>query len=181
MYDWVNAIRCQPVIHKNRQAVNTVSKQIIQYRADYVEGQGKNCRHNPHKQRDGKDPVGQHTVNCHAAAMFFTFLGFLQASVADTFNEIIPHICQGCIAVHTGFCFHLHNGVFDQLLLVFTQLQHFCKCLLPFDQLCCAKSAGNGHLLGMVFNNMTYCVNAAVNGAVRAKVLDPGFCTLLCR
>ena len=91
------------------------------------------------------------------------------------FDEAVPHIRQGGIAVQAGLRLHLDDAVLQQLPLILVQGQTVRQVIAALDELGGAEPGRNADAVGVIGDQVHHRVDAAVDGGVvGAEVRDLG-------
>ena len=122
MYHGIQTVGCQPGIHGGGEGIDARRQQVGEERADDVEGQVEDQQHDAEENGEGQVLVGDDAVDGLAAGPLSGLPAFDHRLGADAFNEVVPHIRQGGVAVHAVLGFHLLNAVLNELQLVLIQL-----------------------------------------------------------
>ena len=105
--------------------------------------------------------------------MLPAFVALDHRGVHHIFNEGVPHVRQGGVAVQARFRLHLDDAVLQQLPLVLVQGQPVRQIVAALDELGGAEPGRNAHAVGVVGDQVDHRVDAAVNGGVvGAEVRD---------
>ena len=168
----VEAVCRERPINHARQRIDAEGEQVAQEFADDVERQIENEKHHAEKDRDRRVFSGQDAVELAAAGVLAALVRLYDRLRHGVFNEAVAHVRQRRVAVKTALLLHLHDGVLDQLQLVRVELKLVRDRFIALDELCCRKADGDARRLRVVLDYMADRVDAAVDGALRAEVID---------
>ena len=174
MYHRVRAVGGQGTVHGNGESVDACGQQVGEDCSNHVESQIENGQHDAEEDGQGQVFVGDDPVDGLAAPALPGFPAFHYRTGADLFDEVVTHIRQGGVTVHAMFCFHLLNAVLNEFQLVLIQFQPGDDILVALDQLGGRKAYGNPGRLGVVFDLVNHSVNAPMDWAGGAEVVDGG-------
>ena len=174
MYHRVDAVSRQPPVHQTADGVDPQTQPVGEGRADHVEGQVEDQKHDPQEHRNGRVLAGEDPVHLYRAAVLLALMAFHHRLFHHALNKAVSHVRQRGVSVQPRLTFHLYDAVLQQLLLVLVQLHHVRHVRVALDQLGGAEPGGHPQLFRVVLDQMHHRVDAAVHrGTVAAEVINP--------
>ena len=179
MYHGIEAVGRERAIDQRGQRVDAHGEQVAQEFADDVERQIEDQKHDPEENGDGRVFAGQDAVELAAAQMLAALARLDDGLLHGVFNKAVAHIRQRGVPVKAALLLHLHDGVLDQLQFIRVEVQLVRDLLVALDELRRGKADADAGCLREILDDMAHGVDAAVDGALWAEVVDGGLLPLL--
>ena len=104
----------------------------------------------------------EHAVDFFRTKLFTRFAAFDDTCGTQRFNILITHIGQCGFAVCAECFFHILNQMIDQMQIVFMDVEYFFGRFITFHQFGCCKPHRITCVVGMIFDDMSDCVDCTV-------------------
>ena len=138
---------------------------FLQPRADHVEGEPKNERHDRDEGGNRRVFARQDAVDLKTAQVLLALMRANDRAAADAVDESKPHVGHGGGAVESALGLHLLEHVFDRALFVYVELELLENEPVAFGDLARRKANGNSGPLGVVLDDVHDAVQTPVHGA----------------
>ena len=171
MHDRIDAVSRERRVCHPCQCVDPHGKQVRQKRADHFKREIKHQQHNADKDWQGEYAVGKDVIDGARTFPLAALLGFFHRFGADRFDEGIPHVGNGGVAVEPRFALHFHDAVLTQLQLVLVERETRDDIAIPLDHVHGRPAGAHPGALGVILHHMRHGVDAAVDRSGRAEVV----------
>ena len=166
----VHAVGGQAAVGQRAELIDAERQQILQARADDVEGQPEDQQHDADEERQRGIFVCEHPVDPDAADVLAALAALDDGLAAQALDVIIAHGRDGRVAVEAALVLHLDDAVLEQLQLVLVDGETLDDVRVALDHFRRGKAAGNPGALGVILDQVGDGVDAAVHRAVVAEI-----------